>query len=163
MSIRYGTRRVMFSVFVLLGSMACASGGGGPEAESGGTPIAWTPGRYLLEASVGQTLAAEEFTGELAVRSPEDITLQASSGLCEPQTSAEVQRDRAEGVRTFNCGPARWEVRPSSGGVRGSIRATILEEYAEETVCPAGVQPPCTIMRTRQITRNANLRVSPMN
>jgi hypothetical protein len=156
MSMRYG------SLLVLLGSMACASAGGGPEVESGGTPTAWTPGRYLLEASVGQTLAAEEFTGELTIRPPDDITLSATSGLCEPPTAADIQRDQAANMRTFNCGPARWEIRPVPGGVRGSIRATILEETVEEVRCPDG-SPGCTRMRTRQVTRTATLRVSPMN
>jgi hypothetical protein len=145
-------------LIVLLGVAGCVSAGDPPP-----TPAAWTPGRYLLEASVGATLSAEEFTGELIVRSVEDIVLQSTSGLCEPTTPAEVQRDRAQGMRTFNCGPARWEIRPTPGGVRGTIRATILEEYREETQCPPGQAPPCTIMRTRQVTRNANLRVSPMN
>jgi hypothetical protein len=157
------SQRSALCLAVLVGSLGCASGGGGGGSEAGATPLAWTPGRYLVEATVGSTLSAEEFTGELIVNSPEDITFQGNSGLCQPQTPAEAQRDRADGIRSFNCGSARWEFRPIPGGVRGAIRASILEEYAEQTTCPAGQTPPCTIMRTRQVTRNANLRVSTLN
>jgi len=124
--------------------------------------LAWTPGRYLLEATVGSTLSAEDFTGELTIDSPESITLQASSGLCDRQTPSDINQDLANGMRSFNCGPARWEFRPTSGGVRGTIRATILEEVREETPCPPLQLPPCFIMRTRTVTRSANLRVSPL-
>jgi hypothetical protein len=150
-------------LLVVLGALGCASGGGGGgDTGTPATPLAWTPGRYLLEATVGSTLSAEEFTGELTIRSENDITLQANSGLCQPPTPAESQRDLADGMRSFNCGAARWEVRPVPGGVRGAIRAQVLEEYAEERQCPPGQQPPCSVMRTRTVTRNANLRVSPM-
>jgi hypothetical protein len=145
----------------LAATLGCASGGGGGGA--GATPLPWTPGRYLLEATVGSTLSAEEFTGELIVDSPESITLQSSSGLCDRQTPSDVNQDLANGMRSFNCGPARWEFRPTSGGVRGTIRATILEEVREETPCPPLQLPPCFIMRTRQVTRSATVRVSPIN
>lgn len=153
-------RPLAFGV-VLAATLGCASGGGG-GAGSGATPLAWTPGRYLVEATVGSTMSAEEFRGELIIDSPENITLQASSGLCDRQTPSDVNQDLANGIRSFNCGPARWEFRPTAGGVRGTIRAMILEEVREETPCPPLQLPPCFIMRTRTVTRNASVRVSPI-
>jgi hypothetical protein len=149
-------------VLALAAMVACSSAGGGGSPEAGATPIAWTPGRYLLEATVGSTLSAEDFTGELTIRSADSMTLSASSGQCQPPTPAEAQRDRAAGVRSFACGSARWVVRPVPGGVRGEIRASILEEYRTQIACAPQQQPPCYIMETRQVSRSANLRVSPM-
>lgn len=152
-----------FVMFVaLLATGACSSAGGGGSVEPGAPAAAWTAGRYFLEATVGATLSAQDFTGELTIRAPDDLTLQASSGLCQPPTPADLQRDRAANERTFDCGAARWVVRPIPGGVRGTIRASVEEEYEEQRACPPGQAGPCYIMRTRVVTRNANLRVSPI-
>ncbi len=154
--------RSFVSAMVLLASVACSSAGGGGSEGAGAAPNPGTPGRYYLEAPVRLTLSAQAYTGELTVLSQDQITLAASSGLCQPPTPADLQRDLGAGERTFGCGEARWVVRPVPGGVRGTIQATILEEYAEETTCPIGRAPPCMMMRTRTVTRRANLTVTPM-
>jgi len=141
---------------MVLFAAACAPG---PNVEGPQGPVAWTPGRYTLESSVGNDITSEEFTADLTILSASEMSLSASSGICQVQTPSDVARDMERGQRTFDCGDAVWTMRPIPGGVRGTIRASVLVEYRAETSCPAGRDGPCYIMRTQRVTRTEPLRV----
>jgi hypothetical protein len=139
---------------VLLG---CSAMGGPPT-----TPVPWTPGQYSLEATVGETLSAEDVRAQLTIAPDSRISLASSTGLCRERDAAEVERDFARGRATFECGDATFQIRPIPGSVRGEVRASVLEEVREQTTCPLGRTPPCFIMRTQRVTRSADLRVNPV-
>ena len=62
-------------------------------------------------------------------------------------------------------GDAVYRVRPTPSGVRGDVRASLLEEYRDTVPCPTGSDGNrvCYIMRTRRVTRSANLTVSTLD
>ena len=135
---------------------ACAPG---PYVEGPQGVVDWTPGRYTLQASVGNEFTSEEFSADLTILSAGAMSLSASSGICRAQTPSDVSRDMERGQRTFECGDAVWTVTPIPGGVRGTIRASVLVEYRAQTACPPGRAGPCYIMRTERTTRTEPLRV----
>jgi hypothetical protein len=144
---------------VLLGALACSSAGGGAPDETV-APASWMPGRYALEASVGRDLTGQEFRADLNIAPDGVMTLNSSSGLCQPRTPSQVQRDQERGQATFECGDATYRLRPVPGSLRGDIVASVLEEIRVQTACPLGQTGPCFIMRTQRATRSADLAVS---
>jgi hypothetical protein len=143
--------------WIALGTWACSSSGGGPAEQV--APASWTPGRYALEAEVGNSLTDETFTAQLTIGPDGTMTMNSSSGLCQTPTPSQVQRDQERGQATFECGDATWRLRAAPGTVRGDIRASILEEYRAPTPCPSGTGT-CYIMRTQRVTRTADLGVT---
>jgi hypothetical protein len=139
----------------LLAALGC-SGMGGPPS----TPIAWTPGRYAVEATLGESLSATEVRAQLTIAPDHQMRLDSSTGLCQPRTQADIDRDLSRGQATFACGEATFRFRPIPGGVRGDVRGSVLEEYQAETSCPPGRAGPCYIMRTRQVVKSADLTVN---
>jgi hypothetical protein len=142
-------------------AVACAS----PSTYSTGTggPVPWTPGRYVLEATVGRSLSDQEFRAILTVAPDGSMSMESSTGLCRDPLPDQDGRDDALSRRFFECGDALYIVRPTSTGVRGDIRASILEEYEARVPCPpTSNQPVCTIMRTQRVVRTATLTVSPL-
>ncbi|MGE0157933.1 MAG: hypothetical protein AB7T31_00900 [Gemmatimonadales bacterium] len=148
---------------VMLGALACAP----PSTYSTGTggPVPWTPGRYVLEATVGTgSLSDQDFRAVLTIAPDGDMTLDSSTGLCRDPTLSQLHQDEASAQRSFECGDAYYRVQPTPGGVRGDIRATIQEEYEAQVPCPSNVtRPVCTIMRTRTVVRSERLRVSTLD
>jgi hypothetical protein len=146
----------------VLGTLACAS----PSTYSTGTggPVPWTPGRYVLEATVGRgTLSDQDFRAILTVAPDGSASMESSTGLCRDPRPDQAGRDDALSQRTFECGDAVFVVRPTSTGVRGDIRASILEEYEATVACPpTSTRASCTIMRTRRVIRTAGLMVTPL-
>ena len=147
-------RRTFFGS--LLGLVACAPG---PYVEGPQGAVAWTPGRYELEASVGNDFTATEFFAQLTIAPDLSMSLSASSGLCRDQNQSEVARDMAAGQRTFQCDAAVWTLRPVPGSVRGTIRASVLVERRVQIQCPLGRSGPCYGMQTDRETRTEALRV----
>jgi hypothetical protein len=147
----------------VLGALACAS----PSTYSTGTggPVPWTPGRYVLEATVGRgSLSDQDIRGILTVAPDGSLSLESSTGLCRDPSPARTDQDRALAQRTFECGDAVYRVRPAPTGVRGEVRAGILEEYAATVPCPrTSTRASCTIMRTRRVVRTAELTVSALD
>lgn len=143
---------------VFLGAWACSSAGGGaPEQVA---PVSWMPGRYALEARVGRELTDEEFRADLTIAADGVMTLNSSSGLCQPRTPSQIQADHERGQATFECGDATYRLRAIPGSVRGDIVASILEEIRVQITCPPGQAGPCFIMRTERVTRRADLGVT---
>jgi hypothetical protein len=146
----------------VMGGLACAS----PSTYSTGTgsPVPWTPGRYVLEARVGRgSLSDQDFRAVLTVAPDGSASLDSSTGLCRDPRPDQAGRDVALSQRTFECGDALYMLRPTSTGVRGDIRASILEEYEATVPCPpTSTRPTCTIMRTRRVIRTAALMVAPL-
>jgi hypothetical protein len=144
----------------LLGALACAP----PSTYSTGTgsPVPWTPGRYVLEATVGRgSLSDQDFSAVLTIAPDGSASLDSSTGLCRDPRPDQAGRDEALSQRTFECGDALYMVRPTPTGVRGDIRVSILEEYEATVPCPpTSTRPTCAIMRTRRVTRTAALSVS---
>ncbi len=153
-------RTVALGVFA---AVAC----GTPSTYSTGTggPVPWTPGRYALEAVIGDRVTDQEFRAVLTIAPDGGMSLASSTGLCVDPTPAATDRDRATGQRTFECGEAVYRVRPTPGSVRGEIRASILEEYEDRIPCAnaSDAQRMCPIMRTRRVTRDASLVVGALN
>jgi hypothetical protein len=145
-----------------LGALACAA----PSTYSTGTggPVPWTPGRYVLEARVGRgSLSDQDFRAVLTVAPDGSMSMDSSTGLCRDPSPGRATQDEARGRGTFECGDATYFVQPTPGGVRGTIRASILEEYEAQVPCaPTSNQQVCTIMRTRRVVRGADLTVSPL-
>jgi hypothetical protein len=147
---------------MMLGAVACTA----PSTYSTGTggPVPWTPGRYLLEATVGRgSLSDQDFSAVLTIAPDGSMSLDSSSGLCKDPSTAQSQsrQDEALGRGAFECGDATFFVEPTPAGVRGRIRASILEEYEAQVPCaPTSNQAVCTIMRTRRVTRTAPLTAS---
>ncbi|MBM4183843.1 MAG: hypothetical protein FJ207_06405 [Gemmatimonadetes bacterium] len=131
----------------------------GPYVEGPQGAVDWTPGRYSLEATVGNELTSQDFSADLTIGPSNEMSLNASSGICQIQSPSDVARDMERGQRSFECGDAAWTVMAIPGGVRGTIRASVLVEYRAETACPIGRQGPCYIMRTERVTRTEPLRV----
>lgn len=123
------------------------------------TPIAWTPGRYSLEATVGETLSAGEIRAQLTIAPGGEMSLSSSTGLCRDRDASDVQRDLARGQMMLECGDAVFRVRPVPGSVRGEVTASVLEEERAEIACPVGRPGPCYIMRTERVNRRADLTV----
>jgi hypothetical protein len=148
---------------VWLGSIACSP----PSTYSTGSggPVPWTPGRYVLEATVGRgSMSDEEFRAILTVAPDGSTSLSASTGLCRDPSPSRAETDESLGLRTFQCGDAVYYVQPSATGVRGRIVASVLEEYEAQVPCaPTSNQATCTIMRTRRVTRIAQLTVSSLD
>jgi hypothetical protein len=156
--------RIIGSVcVVVLGALACAA----PSTYSTGTggPVPWTPGRYVLEATVGGgSLSDHDFRAILTVAPDGSTSMDSSTGLCRDPRPDQAGRDDALSQRTFECGDALYMVRPTSTGVRGEIRAAILEEYEATVPCPpTSARTSCTIMRTRRVNRTAALTVSSLD
>jgi len=158
-------RSVAPLVSVLCAVSACSPpstvGAGG-----GDTTVPWTPGRYAMEATVGTgSITDQEFRAVLTVAPDGSMSLDSSTGLCQAPPPPAVGQQQALGQRTFQCGDAVYTVRPTPSGVRGNLRASVLEEYPATVPCPIGsaAQRVCTIMRTRRVTRNADLTVSSLN
>ena len=92
------------------------------------------------------------------------MSMDASTGLCRDPSPARAGQDAARARGTFECGDATYFVQPTPTGVRGTISATILEEYEARVPCPpTSNQPVCTIMRTERVTRGADLTVSSLD
>lgn len=147
---------------ILLSTLACSP----PSTYSTGVggPVPWTPGRYVLEATVGRSLSDQEFRAVLTIAPDASMSLEASSGLCRDPSPTYAGQDEARARRTFECGDAVYFVQPTPTGVRGRITASILEEYEAQTACPPGSgRTVCTIMRTRRVSRTAELMVSPLD
>jgi hypothetical protein len=146
----------------VLGALACSS----PSTYSTGTggPVPWTPGRYVLEATVGRgSLSDQDFSAILTIAPDGSASMESSTGICRDPRPDQAGRDDALSQRTFECGDALYMVRPTPAGVRGRISATILEEYEARVPCPpTSNQTVCTIMRTERVTRGADLTVSPL-
>jgi hypothetical protein len=158
---RGAVRVVRSACGTVLVAVACAS----PSTYSTGTgdPVPWTPGRYVLEATVGGSLSAQDFRAILTVAPDGSTSMESSTGLCRDPRPDQAGRDDALSQRTFECGDALYMVRPTSTGVRGDIRATILEEYEARVPCPpTSNRQVCTIMRTQRVVRTASLTVSPL-
>lgn len=143
-----------FLLVALAGSFLAACG---PQLIP--TPIAWTPGRYSLEATVGEMLSAGEIRAQLTIAPGGEMSLASSTGLCQDRDASDVQRDLSRGQMVFECGDAVFRVRPIPGSVRGEVNASILEEYQAEIACPVGRPGPCYIMRTERVNRRADLIV----
>lgn len=148
--------RIRRALWVAMCFGACAPG---PYVEGPQGAVAWTPGRYTLEASVGNEITSEEFRADLTIAQDNAMNLNASSGNCLAQTPSDIARDMERGQRTFECGDATWMVRATPGGVRGTVRASVLVEVREPTPCPAGRAGPCFMMRTQRQVRTEPLRV----
>jgi hypothetical protein len=158
-----GMRGPLAIAGILASALACAA----PSTYSTGTggPVPWTPGRYALEAVIGNGITDQEFRAVLTITPDGSMSLASSTGLCVDPTPAAADRDRASGQRTFECGEAVYRVRPTPNSVRGEIIASILEEYEDRIPCASAsdAQRTCPIMRTRRVTRDANLTVSSLN
>jgi hypothetical protein len=130
-----------------------------------GAPVPWTPGRYEMEATVGSSISDQGFRAVLTIAPDGSMSLTSSTGLCVDPNPAAAERDQARAQRTFDCGDAAYTVRPVPAGVRGRIVASILEEYQDRIPCPtaADANRSCPIMRTRRVTRNADLLVNSLN
>jgi hypothetical protein len=118
----------------------------------------------VLEATVGRgTLSDQDFRAILTVAPDGSASMESSTGLCRDPRPDQAGRDDALSQRTFECGDAVFVVRPTSTGVRGDIRASILEEYEATVACPpTSTRSSCTIMRTRRVIRTAGLMVTPL-
>lgn len=144
-------------VSVILGVSGCSSGGA-PETPA--PPVEWTPGHYSLEALIATADGgSEELTGDLTVAEDGTMLLLSSMGSCRPPTEAELRRDAAARRRTFVCGEATYVIEPTSDRVRGEVRARVTEEYLEQMPCRPTQTPPCYRMRSRRVTRTADLTV----
>jgi len=145
---------------LVLGALACAS----PSTYSTGTggPVPWTPGRYVLEATIGRgSLSDQDFRAVLTVAPDGSTSMDSSTGLCRDPSPAQAGQDEALARSTFECGDATYFVQPTPSGVRGRISATILEEYEARVPCPpTSNRQVCTIMRTQRVNRTAALTVS---
>ena len=151
-----------FGSAVLLAALACSP----PSTYSTGTggPVPWTPGRYVLEATIGTSLSDQVFRAVLTVAPDGSMSLDSSTGLCRDPRPDQAGRDEALSRRTFECGDAVYQVQPTPGAVRGRISATILEEYEAQVACPpTSTRRVCHIMRTRRVTRGAQLTVSSLD
>jgi len=143
----------------MLGALACAS----PSTYSTGTggTVPWTPGRYVLEATIGGSLSDQHFRAVLTVAPDGSTSMDSSTGLCRDPSPAQAGQDEALARSTFECGDATYFVQPTPSGVRGRISATILEEYEARVPCPpTSNRQVCTIMRTQRVNRTAALTVS---
>jgi hypothetical protein len=117
-----------------------------------------------MEATVGTgSITDQEFRAILTVAPDGTMSLDSSTGLCQAPPPPAVGQQQAFGQRIFECGDAIYRVRPTPSGVRGDIRASVLEEYREVVPCPIGGQPPCYMMRTRRVVRTETLSVSALN
>jgi hypothetical protein len=155
-------RCVTGSIVTLCVLAACSPPSTVGTGEGGTVP--WTPGRYNLQATVGTgSVTDQEFDAILTVAPDGSIGLSSSTGLCVDPTQAATARDRERGERTFECGEAVYRVRSTPSGVRGEVLASILEEYTETVPCPTSSSGTCTVVRTRRVTRRANLTVNPLN
>jgi hypothetical protein len=129
-----------------------------------GGPVPWTPGRYVLEATIGTTLSDQDFRAVLTIAPDATMSMDASTGLCRDPSPAYTGQDEARSRRTFECGDVMYFVQPTPTGVRGRLTASILEEYEAQTICPPqSGRTYCSIMRTRRVTRTADLVVSPLD
>jgi hypothetical protein len=118
----------------------------------------------VLEATIGGSLANQDFRAVLTVAPDGSTSMDSSTGLCRDPRPDQAGRDDELSQRTFECGEAMYVVRPTSTGVRGDIRATILEEYQATIPCPPNsARAVCTIMRTRRVVRTEALRVSSLD
>jgi hypothetical protein len=134
-------------------------------------PEPFQPGEYLLEASVsygsGSETKVDRHEAQLLVEADQTISMTSTTGLCQGPPLPEVGQDRALGLRTFVCGEARYELRPSAGTVRGDLITTVMEitrvtECVEYRTTAEG-QRVCvrTVERTveRPIMKRARLNV----
>ena len=155
---------IVVAAGVLLG--ACGGGSSAPRE-----PIAWTPGRYSLEASISyQTrnqMQVDRQIAELVIEPDGRMSLIGMTGPCLDPSPAQVQEDEARGRRTFECQDARYELRPVAGGVVGQMVAEVTEEFMV-TVCVRYEQRPdgtqvCVEEREeveqRRALKNARLQV----
>jgi hypothetical protein len=144
---------------MVLAALACAPS---PYPTRPAGLVPWTPGRYVLEATVGRgSLSDQDFRAVLTVAPDGSMSMDSSTGLCRDPSPGRAPQDQTWGRGTFVCGDATYFVQPSPTGVRGTIRASILEEYEAQVPCaPTSNQQVCTIMRTRRISRTAQLTVS---
>jgi hypothetical protein len=139
---------------------ACSSSPSGDGSGAPPPPVAWTAGHYTLEARITTVEGGvEELTGDLTIRGDGSMTLLSSFGSCRTPTATELRRDEERRRRTFVCGDATYIVEPTSDRVRGQVRARVTETYRERVACAPGRAPPCFAMRTRRVTRSADLRV----
>jgi hypothetical protein len=159
------TRFGAFAVAVLLAA-GCSSTG----ARSA-PPEPFQPGEYLLEGSVrygsGSEAKVDRHEAELVVEADQEMTLTATTGLCQGPPLPDVGQDRARGIRTFVCGEARYELRPAAGTIIGDVIVRVVEvvrvtECVEYRTTPEG-QRVCvrTVERTveRPTLKGARLNV----
>ena len=126
--------------------------------------MTWTPGRYTLEARIPSADGSDESTAELRIGfDGETMTLLSSFGNCLEPTPTQVRRDEENRRRTFSCGDATYVIRPTSGRVRGEVRALITESVRRQVRCPAGRTGPCYRTSTRRVRRSADLIVLRIN
>jgi hypothetical protein len=143
---------------------ACASGGGVSSA-----PLAWPPGEYYLEATItyagaGGTGRHEDlYSGDLYISSDQSLRMDAHFSTCLAPTASELERDARRGVRTFNCGPASFEIRPGGETVTARIQVIVQEEYGEQVCTQRNAQGACirsvTTVRTRPVRKESPMRV----
>jgi hypothetical protein len=149
---------------------ACAGGSG-----SSATPVAWTPGRYQLEATISYVSAranrSERRMAELVIEPDGTMRLtDTTGGICQDPSAAQSGADQASGRRTFYCPEARYELRPVANSVVGELLAEVTEEIIE-TVCVrfevnAAGQRVCVQtedrITPRQVVKRARLQVISM-
>lgn len=145
---------------IVIATSACSSGGpsAGPEP-----PVSWTPGRYTLEATIPSADGSDLLTADLRIGIDGTMTLRSSVGNCLEPTPRQLRRDEERRRRTFSCGDATFVIRPTSGRVRGEVRALVTETYRQQVTCPGGRTGPCYMNATRRVRRSANLIVFSIN
>lgn len=148
---------------LVVASVACSTGG----VRDPGPVVPWTPGRYLLEADLDAGLGggtqANELEAELRIQVGGSMMLLSSFGACTEPTREELERDEQFRRRTFSCGEARYEIRPTQDSVRGEVRARVLEEVLQQVPCAPGNPGVCTVVTTRRVARRARLVVTELD
>ena len=131
--------RALASLLVMLAAVtACSSVEGVGSLPFG--PISWPSGRYVLEASVRYEqsrtgILDELYLAELSVAIDGSMDLTSSSGICLDPRPAEIQRDEAQGRRTFRCGNATYTLRLTAGTISGELAAVVREVHIVRGAC----------------------------
>jgi hypothetical protein len=158
--------RASFATLLGVFTIGCASGGGAPAG-----PIAWTPGHYYLEGTITYTSGAgnerDVHTADLYISADQSLRLDSHDAVCRDPTPPELDRDSAQGIRTFECGELTFVLRPLNESVRGELRAVVQEGRSESRCVLRDTAGNCTQsysqITTRSVTKQARLRVAVEN
>ena len=162
-------------LLLLIAVPACSSTGRSPAPPAG--PLSWPAGQYRLEGTVrynqGQgseiSPTRDDYFADLTIAPSGSMILTSSSGICRAPSASAVERDRARGRKSFECGDVTFDIRPMGQRIGGEILASVREAYRERGPCrryETGVdgQRICVeyswSVRTRTAVKRERLRIS---
>lgn len=148
----------------------CLLGGSVPSESS--DPLEWPEGIFILTATAQYTetsgqarrTSTEVYEAELSITSDSHMRLHTNAGMCRDPDRLQLEKELAQGIRTFSCGRANFVLRPAGSTVRGGISVPYIRTVRERSRCVMTDENGTCIEysyveRERQAMARATLRV----